>query len=140
MLNYSYHTGCQCIGHYLQMLCWATEDNLSRQRNPNPQKAPETLKNLLLRSSVPIVSDQAQNLLDAMAPLKGHEITKNQKHLYLENRKFDHRLVKDNLLDKWPTADMNEYKERKDHRNLMESYVSSINLSYLTSTRHALRT
>lgn len=58
-----------------------------------------------------------------MAPLKGQEVLKFHKHSYLENRIFDHRLVKDNLLDKWPTADMNEYNERKDHRNLMESYV-----------------
>ncbi|XP_070074691.1 uncharacterized protein [Drosophila takahashii] len=98
------------------------------------QKAPETLKNLLLRSSVPIVSanpNQNQNpnpqrdhpSAGTMAPLKGQEVLKFHKHSYLENRLFDHRLVKDNLLDKWPTADMNEYNERKDHRNLMESYV-----------------
>lgn len=45
---------------------------------------------------------------------------------YLENRIFDHRLVKDNLLDKWPTENstVHEYIERKDHRNLAESYVS----------------
>lgn len=60
-----------------------------------------------------------------MAPLKCPEITKFQKHIYIENRTFDHRLVKNNLLEKWSTADMNEYKERKDHRNLMESYVAS---------------
>jgi len=107
------------------MLCWAIEDTVSRQRNPNPQKAPETLKNLLLRSSVPIVSQAQDNLDDKMAPLKGQEITKFHKHSYIENHSFDHRLVKDNLMDKWPTSDMNEYKERKDHRNLMESYVSS---------------
>jgi len=113
------------------MLCWAIEDTVSRQRNPNPQKAPETLKNLLLRSSVPIVSQaQAQDKLDKiMAPLKAQEIDKFHKHSYIENRNFDHRLVKDNLMDKWPTSDMNEYPERKDHRNLMESYVSSIIIS-----------
>lgn len=60
-----------------------------------------------------------------MAPLKCPEITKFQKHIYLENRIFDHRLVKNHLLEKWLTPDMNEYKERKDHRNLLESYVAS---------------
>lgn len=113
------------------MLCWANEDHFLSQRYPNPQqKAPETLKNLLLRSSVPIVSASSKpnpnpQSIDTttMAPLKGQEVLKFHKHSYLENRIFDHRLVKDNLLDKWPTADMNEYNERKDHRNLMESYV-----------------
>ncbi|BFG01966.1 tektin-3 [Drosophila madeirensis] len=105
------------------MLCWANEDHFLSQRYPNPQqKAPETLKNLLLRSSVPIVSDSEVVESTEMAPLKGQEVTKFHKHSFLENRIFDHRLVKDNLLDKWPTADMNEYHERKDHRNLMESY------------------
>jgi len=110
------------------MLCWANEDHYLSQRYPNPQqKAPETLKNLLLRSSVPIVSAPSPEWelqsASTMAPLKGQEVLKFHKHSYLENRIFDHRLVKDNLLDKWPTADMNEYNERKDHRNLMESYV-----------------
>ncbi|EDW46093.1 GM13535 [Drosophila sechellia] len=100
------------------MLCWANEDHYLSDPNPQ-QKAPETLKNLLLRSSVPIDSRFA----GTMAPLKGQEVLKFHKHSYLENRIFDHRLVKGNLLDKWPTADMNEYNERKDHRNLMESYV-----------------
>ncbi|KAH8329839.1 hypothetical protein KR067_004148 [Drosophila pandora] len=112
------------------MLCWANEDHFLSQRYPNPQqKAPETLKNLLLRSSVPIVSASSKpnpnpqsTDTTTMAPLKGQEVLKFHKHSYLENRIFDHRLVKDNLLDKWPTADMNEYNERKDHRNLMESY------------------
>lgn len=123
----------------LQMLSWANEDKISSQPKRNPQTYPETLKNQLLRSSVPIVS-QAEDILAAtMAPLKGLEITSNQKHIYLENRKFDQRLVKDNLLDKWPTADRNEYTERKDHRNLMESYVSSIKLSS-TYTTNAPRT
>lgn len=112
------------------MLCWANEDHYLSQRYPNPQqKAPETLKNVLLRSSVPIVSGSETDIekhnagTSIMAPLKGQEVLKFHKHSYLENRIFDHRLVKDNLLDKWPTADMNEYNERKDHRNLMESYV-----------------
>lgn len=127
------------------MICWATEDSISRHNNPNQQKAPETLKNLLLRSSVPIVSPEVQAVvqkLEKMAPLKCPEITKFQKHIYIENRKFDHRLVKNNLLDKWPTADMNDYKERKDHRNLMESYVAlfiilqSSKYYYCTATQH----
>lgn len=122
------------------MLCWANEDKLSRQPKRDPQKYPETFKNLLLRSSVPIVSQEEDKVATTMAPLKGVEITSNQKHIYLENRKFDHRLVKDNLLDRWPTADRNEYKERKDHRNLMESYVSLIKLpsthKYSPSTSH----
>lgn len=41
---------------------------------------------------------------------------------YLENRVFDSRLVKDNLLDKW-SCEGGQYVERKDYRNLVESYV-----------------
>lgn len=45
------------------------------------------------------------------------------KDVYIENRLFDHRLVKNDLVDQWPTEKGNKYVERKDHRNLMESYV-----------------
>lgn len=45
------------------------------------------------------------------------------KEVYIENRLFDHRLVKDDLVDQWPTEKGNQYVERKDYRNLMESYV-----------------
>lgn len=45
------------------------------------------------------------------------------KDIYIENRLFDHRLVKDDLIDRWPTEKGDQYPERKDYRNLMESYV-----------------
>lgn len=45
------------------------------------------------------------------------------KDVYIENRLFDHRLVKDDLIDRWPSAKGDQYVERKDYRNLMESYV-----------------
>lgn len=41
---------------------------------------------------------------------------------FLENRIFDRRLVKENLLDKWNIyGDI--YKTRTDYRQFLESYV-----------------
>lgn len=41
---------------------------------------------------------------------------------FLENRQFDHRLVKKNLIDKWNIyGDI--YKTRTDYRQYLESYV-----------------
>lgn len=45
---------------------------------------------------------------------------------FLENRLFDRRLVKENLLDKWNIyGDI--YKTRTDYRQFLESYVNKIN-------------
>lgn len=54
------------------------------------------------------------------------------KDVYIENRLFDHRLVKDDLIDRWPTQKGDQYPERKDNRNLMESYVPKFS-SYIHS-------
>lgn len=41
---------------------------------------------------------------------------------FLENRTFDQRLVKENLIDKWNIyGDI--YKTRTDYRQFLESYV-----------------
>ncbi|TMW44243.1 hypothetical protein DOY81_010678 [Sarcophaga bullata] len=80
------------------MLCWQNEDKFLQKRYPTLYPKTETLKDLLLKSSVPI-------------------------DVYIENRLFDHRLVKDDLIDRWPSAKGDQYVERKDYRNLMESYV-----------------
>lgn len=44
---------------------------------------------------------------------------------FLENRNFDQRLVKENLVDKWNIyGDI--YKTRTDYRQFLESYVNKI--------------
>lgn len=44
---------------------------------------------------------------------------------YYENHLFDGRLMKDDLIDRWPTEDIEDlrYVETKDARNLAESHV-----------------
>lgn len=44
---------------------------------------------------------------------------------YFENHLFDKRLMKDNLIDRWPSADNKEYTfdQAQDARNLVESHV-----------------
>lgn len=42
---------------------------------------------------------------------------------FLENRIFDRRLVKDNLIDKWNIyGDI--YKQRSDYRQFLDTYVN----------------
>ena len=41
---------------------------------------------------------------------------------YLDNRIFDSRLVKDNLLDPW-TSHFGQHPERRDYRQFLENYV-----------------
>ena len=41
---------------------------------------------------------------------------------FLENRTFDQRLVKENLIDKWNIYD-DIYKTRTDYRQFLDSYV-----------------
>lgn len=49
---------------------------------------------------------------------------------YIDNGVFDSRLVKDDLVTKWP-SEGDQYVERKDYRNLMESYVPYHILTYV---------
>lgn len=42
---------------------------------------------------------------------------------FLENRLFDRRLVKDNLLDKWHHHADIQHGQRPDYRQFLESYV-----------------
>lgn len=47
---------------------------------------------------------------------------KSNASLFLENRTFDQRLVKENLIDKWNLyGDI--YKTRSDYRQFLDSYV-----------------
>lgn len=44
---------------------------------------------------------------------------------YFENHLFDSRLIKDDLVDRWPSEDTRKYSfdQPKDARNLVESHV-----------------
>lgn len=49
---------------------------------------------------------------------------------FLENRVFDRRLVKENLIDKWNIYG-DVYKNRTDYRQFLETYVISLNFIFL---------
>lgn len=47
---------------------------------------------------------------------------------FLENRTFDQRLVKENLVDKW-NINGDIYKARNDYRQFQDSYVNSMQIT-----------